>query len=120
VYIAGPYRRPDPVSNTRAAISYGLGVWEAGAAVPLIPHLTMLADLVCPRPEHYWLRLDDAQLSRCDALIRRPGASVGSDNEVELAQRLGLPVYFEGTGFERCPSTSTLGWLRSLFATIVT
>ncbi|WP_343550545.1 NUDIX hydrolase [Pantoea sp.] len=31
----------------------------------------------------------------CDAILRTPGASNGADNDVRIAQQLGLPIYTE-------------------------
>jgi len=33
--------------------------------------------------------------ARCDAVLRLPGASVGADEDVRLANERGLPVYYE-------------------------
>ncbi len=33
-------------------------------------------------------------IERCDAILRLPGASKGADDDVEQAERLGLPVYY--------------------------
>ncbi|MGW2277809.1 DUF4406 domain-containing protein [Streptomyces sp. NPDC001770] len=34
-------------------------------------------------------------LARCDAVLRLPGDSAGADQDVAIARRRGLPVYFE-------------------------
>ncbi|MGW2282750.1 DUF4406 domain-containing protein [Streptomyces sp. NPDC001770] len=34
-------------------------------------------------------------LARCDAVLRLPGNSAGADQDVAMARRRGLPVYFE-------------------------
>jgi hypothetical protein len=45
-------------------------------------------------PYGYWLALDHLIIVKCaDALYRGPGASVGADYEVQLAEKLGIPVY---------------------------
>lgn len=33
-------------------------------------------------------------LEKCDAVLRIPGASKGADQDVEIAKKLGLPVYY--------------------------
>ena len=33
-------------------------------------------------------------ITKCDAILRIPGASKGADNDVKLAQELGLTVYY--------------------------
>lgn len=92
VYIAGPYSKPDPVLNTRRAIDAGMRLWDTGKATPLIPHLSLLAHLVSPRPEETWYALDLEQLGRCDAVWRLPGESVGADAEELHASGRGIPV----------------------------
>jgi hypothetical protein len=93
IYIAGPYSDPDPVLNTRRAIDAGMEVFDSGVAVPLIPHLTLLAHLVDPRPVEQWYRLDLGQLEHCSALLRLSGESSGADKEVDRARELVLPVF---------------------------
>lgn len=93
VYIAGPYTNPDPVENTHRAIKAGMEVWEWGLAVPIIPHLSLLAHVVQPRGVDYWYDLDLAQLDHCDALVRLPGESTGADREVEHAKARGIPCF---------------------------
>lgn len=92
VYIAGPYSHPDPVLNTRTAIKAGMRVWDEGYGVPVIPHLTMLAHLVTPRPLEFWYEFDLALVARCDAVWRLPGESTGADNEVAFAEEHNIPV----------------------------
>jgi hypothetical protein len=91
VYVAGPYTQPDPAVNTRTALRAGDRLWDAGA-VPIVPHLTHLWHLVEPQPYAHWLALGRELLTRCDALLRLPGASPGADEEVALAKALDIPV----------------------------
>jgi hypothetical protein len=83
IYIAGPYSS-DPVHGTRAAILAADAVWDAGGC-PLVPHLSLLADIVSPRPYEEWLQRDLGLLAVCEAVIRLPGESAGADAEVEWA-----------------------------------
>ena len=92
VYIAGPYSKPDPCVNTRAAILAGERAWAAGF-VPFVPHLTHLWHTVSPRPYEDWLAYDLHWLRCCDAVWRLPGESGGADEEVAEAARLGIPVF---------------------------
>ena len=41
-----------------------------------------------------WMKLDLAWLDKCDALLRLPGESPGSDREVDAAKERGIPVYY--------------------------
>jgi hypothetical protein len=93
VYIAGPYTNPDPVLNTRSTLILAAEFYEGGHVVPLVPHLTLLWNLVVPRPIEFWYAYDLELLRRCDALFRMPGESTGASVEEEEAHRLGLPVF---------------------------
>lgn len=93
VYVAGPYTKPDPCVNTRAAILVGEELWKAGF-IPFVPHLTHLWHTVSPRPYQDWLDYDMHWLRVCHALLRFPGESSGADKEVAEAHRLGIPVFY--------------------------
>lgn len=60
---------------------------------PYIPHLTVYADTIKPRPEPDWVQLDLDWLLKCDALLRLPGFSIHGDKEVEFALNHFIPVY---------------------------
>lgn len=92
VYIAGPYRAPNPVHNTRNAVQIAQTFRDKLDIVVCIPHLSMLEDQMHPKPENYWLRTTLDQMRVCDAVFRIAGESVGSDAEVAEAVRLGIPV----------------------------
>ncbi len=104
IYIAGPYTKGDVAVNVGNAIAVANRLKDAGYA-PYVPHLTHFWHLLFPRPYEDWLELDNQFLPLCDALLRIPGESKGADAEVELAGKLGIPVfeslivlrdYFEG------------------------
>lgn len=101
VYVAGPIRRGDRPANIHAGIAAGEQLRAAGYA-PFIPHLTELWAIVTGRgdgdPED-WFRYDNAFLDVCDALIRLPGPSQGSDLEVARARQRGIPVYTSAEAF---------------------
>lgn len=92
VYVAGPYSS-HPVHNTRTAVLHAMMLWETGTCVPFIPHLTLLADLIGPRPVSDWYTYDDDILAHCDALWRLAGFSPGADREVALAEEFAIPVF---------------------------
>lgn len=92
IYIAGPYSS-NPVLNTREAIDMWNWLWNNGFA-PFCPHLTMFIDMIHNRPYEEWLDYDNQWVPVCDALLRIPGPSSGADKEVELAESLGKPVFF--------------------------
>jgi hypothetical protein len=91
VYVAGPYSS-DPVHNTRRAILVGEELEQAGCAV-LIPHLSLLWDLVSPAGVERWYERDLHLLARCDALVRLNGRSVGVQAEVVVAREREIPVF---------------------------
>lgn len=93
VYVAGPFRRPDPIANTHRAVREGMALWDSGRVAVLIPHLTLVAHLVEPRADRDWLDFDLDQLEHCHAVLRLPGESAGADAEVARAHELGLPVF---------------------------
>jgi hypothetical protein len=108
VYIAGPYRGSGEyqvLQNIREAEELALRVWRTGAAC------------ICPQkntaffggaaPDEVWLKGDQEIVRRCDAVVCTKGwtASIGATGEVELARRLGIPVFEEFEEFER--------WLRA-------
>jgi len=93
IYISGPLTNGDTIDHVRRAIEAGLALREAGL-VPVIPHLSVLAGLVSPRPYAFWLAWDVALLQRCDALLRLPGESRGADIEVLHARERGIPVFW--------------------------
>lgn len=94
IYVAGPYSKGDVAVNVKTAIQIGNALADHGFA-PYIPHFTHFWHMLHPRPYEFWLEHDNEFLPVCDALLRIPGASTGADAEVELAESLGLPVFFE-------------------------
>lgn len=95
VYVAGPYTRPDPVSNTHRAIQVAESLHETGAVTCIVPHTTLLWHVIAPHDDvTHWYEYDLAPLARCDALYRIPGDSSGADAEVAFAVERGIPVFY--------------------------
>jgi hypothetical protein len=92
VYIAGPFAS-HPTHNTHAAIQAGMALWQTGRVAVLIPHTSLVADLVVPMPAEDWYAFDLDQLAHCDAVLRLPGKSKGADTEVAFAEERGIPVF---------------------------
>lgn len=106
VLIAGPYLSgtdgdPERIAANRARLeAAALPIYQRG-------HLPMLGEwLALPIIEAaggraqgdavfhaYQYPVAERLLSRCDAVLRLPGASRGADLDVARAQALGLPVY---------------------------
>jgi hypothetical protein len=94
VYIAGPISAGNQFVNVREAVLAGQQLVEAGL-VPFIPHMNCIWEMICgKKPLASWLQWDFAWLAVCDAVLRLPGESPGSDSEVIAALRSGLQVFF--------------------------
>lgn len=95
VYIAGPYsadtgdKRLDNVLTAMNAGARLIDAWHT----PFIPHLSHFLNAAHGFPYDVWLEQGKAWLPLCNAVIRLPGKSKGADSEVDLAGRLGIPVY---------------------------
>jgi hypothetical protein len=93
VYVAGPYTRPDPAQNSARAIRIATQLLDSGTCLPYCPHLSILWDMLTPRPYEAWLGLDLDVIDHCQALLRIPGESSGADREVDHAKRRQIPVF---------------------------
>lgn len=91
VYVAGPYTKPDPCITTHDAIETANSIVDV--CVPLIPHLSHFWHTMTPQPYEFWTDLDFVYLSRCDAMLRIPGDSLGADAEEVAAHEWGIPVF---------------------------
>jgi hypothetical protein len=106
ILIAGPYRSgtgDDPVlmdRNLRSLESVALPLYRAGH-IPLIGEwiaLPLLREAGSQRPgdaiyDEILYPIANRLITRCDAVLRLPGASKGADEDVRLARELGLPVF---------------------------
>ena len=108
ILIAGPYRsgtNDDPVlmaANLERleAVSYEL--FRAGH-IPMIGEWVALPIWRVAGGQQVGDALYDAilhptahrLLSRCDVVLRLPGASKGADNDVKIALERGIPVYYD-------------------------
>jgi len=94
VYVAGPYTKGDVALNVRNAFAAANQLADRGFA-PFVPHATHFWHMLFPRPYEFWLELDNEFLRFCQAVLRLPGESSGANKEVELAAKLGIPVFRE-------------------------
>lgn len=94
VYCAGPLTTGNTLVNVRNAICTATTLLKRGYA-PYLPHLTALWEIASPKEFTYedWMSLDCEWLGACDVLLRLPGESPGSDREVQLAMKMGIPVF---------------------------
>jgi hypothetical protein len=93
VYVAGPIALGPRGQNIQNAISAGEQLLRAGH-YPFIPHLNGIWDVMYPGPAEKWLDWDFEWLRQCDALIRLPGESSGSELEIAEATRHGIPIFY--------------------------
>jgi hypothetical protein len=108
VYVAGPYRASTEYGvmlNIQKAERLALRVWLAGAAC-ICPHKNT-AFFGGATHDNVWLEGDKEIVKRCDAVVCTDGweTSVGASGEVDLAKKLGIPVFEDFSIFEQ--------WLRS-------
>ena len=93
IYIAAPYTKGDVAVNVRKAIDAADELASA-ELVPFCPHLYHFWHLIHPHDYEFWTGLDMKWVALCNALVRLPGESSGADEEVEEANRLVIPVFF--------------------------
>lgn len=115
ILIAGPYRsgtNDDPAlmeKNLRTLESVALPLFRAGH-IPIIGEwiaLPLLREAGSRRPgdsayEEILYPIANRLLSRCDAVLRLPGASNGADEDVRLARERGLYVFENLTDVPGC------------------
>ncbi len=106
ILIAGPYRSgtnddlEKMAANLRALESVALPLYRAGH-IPLIGEwlaLPLLREAGSKKPgdaiyEEILYPIANRLITRCDAVLRLPGASKGADEDVRLAREIGLSVF---------------------------
>lgn len=116
ILVAGPYRSgtgDDPgkiAANHQALQRACLELFRAGhlalngedVALPLAA-LAGSAEVGDPAFDEVFHPVGRRLVARCDAVLRLPGASAGSDEMVALARERGIPVY---TGLADVPAAS--------------
>lgn len=113
IYLAGPISKGDLAENINQATRAFLALMRAGLA-PLCPHWSPYAGGAIVHPttatvyalaerlpagttHQDWMGVDLPWVAAADAVLRLPGESVGADQEVAEAERLGIPVFHEIT-----------------------
>ena len=94
VYVAGPLTQGEQWRNVREALLAADELLALHDLVPYVPHLSVHWDTLCPHDYETWMRQCLAWVERCDALLRLPGESPGSDREVAHAKAHGLVVFY--------------------------
>lgn len=96
VYIAGPYTKGDVMRNIRYAVEAGDELLQYGL-VPFVPHLTGFWHIMFPHEYETWMEYDSEWLKSCDAVLRIDGESAGAELELQIADELGIPVFYDTT-----------------------
>ena len=96
IYVAGPYSKGDVMVNIQDAISEADVLLKYGF-IPFVPHLTGFWHFMFPHPYDTWMDYDAEWLLSCDAVFRLNGESSGADREVDMANELGIPVFYDRT-----------------------
>ena len=108
ILIAGPYR--SGTGDDPTLMNLNLARLES-AAWPIFRsgHVPMIGEWVAlpvldsagatgvtdPLAEQVMYPTAERLLQHCDAVLRLPGASTGADQDVAIARKRGLPVYFD-------------------------
>ncbi|MGW1606068.1 DUF4406 domain-containing protein [Streptomyces eurythermus] len=107
ILIAGPYRSGtdgDPQAMAANLARLEAAAWPVFAAghLPVIGEWIALPVLrsagagpTDPLADEVLYPAAERLLARCDAVLRLPGDSEGADQDVALARRRGLPVYYD-------------------------
>lgn len=94
VYVAGPISKGDVFENVAKGMKWGKKMLRDGLA-PYIPHLDAFMLMTDEVSWNAFLEWDAEWVAQAEALFRVAGESKGADLEVELANSLGIPVFFE-------------------------
>ncbi len=108
ILIAGPYRSgtgDDPTLMNQNLARLESAAWPIfrSGHVPMIGEWVALPVLESagatgvtdPMAEQVMYPTAERLLQHCDAVLRLPGASTGADQDVAIARKRGLPVYFD-------------------------
>lgn len=93
VFVSGPMTKGPFERNVRQAID-AAHILLTNGFHPFIPHLYFVCELVYPQDYERWMELDFAFIRVCDAVLRLPGESAGSEREAEFAISVGVPVFY--------------------------
>ena len=121
ILIAGPYRsgtNDDPAlmeQNLRGLESVALPLYRAGH-IPLIGEwlaLPLLREAGSKHPgdaiyDEILYPIANRLITRCDAVLRLPGASKGADEDVRLAKVRGLQVFHHLSQVPGCSGPASI------------
>ena len=93
IYIASQYSKGDQIQNIRRQIEAGDALLRMGH-IPFCPLLNAFWHYVSPKSQDDWMKIDKVYLSKCDAVLRLDGPSIGANLEIRYAEKLGKPIYY--------------------------
>lgn len=93
IYIACPMTNGYWTDNVIACLDAANKLIERGYC-PIVPVMTWMWDLYSKKSQREWLEYDFGLIAIADAILRIPGPSPGSDEEVGYAVGRGVPVFF--------------------------
>lgn len=97
IYVAG-YFSANPMHGTANAVKAFDALIEAGWC-PVVPHASIVLDMLSPRDPEFWYAYDLALLERCDAMYVCPDDvtqwSQGVAKEVVFCSKKDIPVIHE-------------------------
>lgn len=97
IYVAG-YFSANPMHGTANAVKAFDALLEAGW-LPLVPHASIVLDMLSPRTPEFWYEYDLGLLLRCDAMYvcQDPltPESTGVAKEITYALEHDIPVFYE-------------------------
>ncbi len=105
VYIASPYTKGDVAINVKASMDMFHELMDTGIVIPFTPLTSHYLHIHKPRPYQDWINYDLWLLDRFNAVLRidaickelnyRQSESSGADGEVDKANKLGIPVFYD-------------------------
>ena len=93
IYIACPYTKKDVAVNVKKSMDMADEIINLGHA-PFCPNLFHFLHMNNPHDYETWMNIDLKWLETCDYLIRVDGESPGADQEVNLAIKKKIPVFY--------------------------
>lgn len=97
VYVAG-YFSANPMHGTANAVNAFDRLVSLGW-LPLVPHASIIVDMLSPHTSEFWYELDLGLLKRCDAMFvcddPLTAESSGVAREIRFAKQHGIPVFTE-------------------------
>lgn len=93
VYIASPYTDGNQAENVRDSLIVADELLRSGF-FPFASLLSHFWHILFPQNYATWLEYDITWMLVCDCVLRVPGESKGADHEVHLAEKEGIPVFY--------------------------